>query len=81
MQFPQDVEARFAGDVNVEQNAGGRPGSRDRQQRRAVCKADHLITRSRQHHGKRVADGGIIIDYKNLPAGGGFLAHMPIHQQ
>jgi len=30
----------------------------------------------RQHHGKRVANSGVVIDYKNLPAGEGLLSHV-----
>ena len=76
MKFLQDIEAGFAGDMHVEQDAGRRPGSRNRQQCGAVGETDDLIAARRQHHGKRVANGGVVIDYKNLPAGVGFLSHV-----
>ena len=76
VQLLQNVEAGFAGDMHVEQDAGRRPGSRNRQQRGAVGKADDLIAARRQNHRKRVANGGIVIDYENLPAGRGFLSHV-----
>ena len=50
VKFLQDIEAGFAGNVHVEQDAGRRPGARDRQQCGAVGKTDHLIAARRQHH-------------------------------
>ena len=42
----------------------------------AVGKTDDLIAARRQDHGKRVANGGIVVDYENLPAGEGLLSHV-----
>ncbi len=42
----------------------------------AVRKTDDLIATCRQDHGKRVANGGIVIDYENLPTGEGLFSHV-----
>ena len=65
----QDIEAGFAGNMHIEQDAGRSPGARDRQQRRAVRKADHLIAARRQHHRQGVANGGIVVDDEDLAVG------------
>ena len=77
MKLFQDIEAGLSGDIHVEQYAGRRPCPRDCQQGRAVGETDDLIAACGQDHRKRVANGRVVIDYKNLPAGGGFLSHVP----
>ena len=77
MQFLEDVETGLTGDMHVEQDAGWRPGSCNRQQRSTVCKTNDLIASCRQDHRKRVANSRVVIDYENLPAGGDFFSHVP----
>jgi len=45
----------------------------------AVGKTDDLIAARRQDHGKRVANGGIVVDYENLPAEKVFSACFIVH--
>ena len=77
VKFLQDVETGFAGNVHVEQDGGRCPASRNRQKCCAVGETDHLIAAGRQHHGKRVADGGIVVHDKNLAPRVGFIGHVP----
>src|SRR5207237_8018367 len=59
----------FRSDMHVEQDAGGRPASRNGQQRRAIREADHFVATGRQNHRECVAYGRIVVDDKNLTAG------------
>ena len=77
MKLFQDIETGLTGDMHIEQDAGGCPGSRNRQQCCAVGETDDLITTRRQHHRERVANGRVVIDYEYLPTGGGFFSHVP----
>ncbi len=77
MQLSQNIEAGLTGDMHIEQDARRRPRSCNRQQRGAVGEADDLIAACRQDHRQRVANGGVVIDYKDLPTGGGFFSHVP----
>ena len=77
VKFLEDIETGLTGDMHIEQDAGWRPGSRNRQQRGAVCETDDLIATCRQDHRKRVANSRVVIDYENLPAGGDFFSHVP----
>ncbi len=76
MKLLQNVEAGFSGDVHVEQDAGRRPGSRNREQGGAVSETDDLIAARRQDHGQCIADSRIVVDHENLPAGEGFFSHV-----
>jgi hypothetical protein len=77
MQLFQNIETGLTGDMHIEQDAGWRPRSRNRQQSGAVGETDDLIAAGRQDHRKRVANGRVVINYENLPTGGGFLSHVP----
>ncbi len=67
----QNVEAGFAGNMYIEQDAGWRPASCNRQQRRTIREADHLIASCRQNHRQGFTNGRVIIDHENLAAGDG----------
>ena len=77
VKFLQYIETGFTGNVHVEQDAGRGPASRDRQQRRAVCEADHLIAACRQNHGEGFANGRIVVDHEYFAAGGWLFGHVP----
>ncbi len=77
MEFLQDIEAGLTGDMHIKQHAGWRSRPCNRQQGRAVGETDDLVATGRQHHRKRIANSGVVVDYKNLPAGGGFISHVP----
>ena len=76
MKLSQDIETGLTGDMHIEQDAGWRPRSRNRQQSCAVGETDDLIAARRQDHRKRVANGRVVIDYKDLPAGEGLFSHV-----
>ena len=79
MQLFQNIETGLTGDVHIEQDAGWRPRSCNRQQSGAVGETDDPIATRRQDHRKRVANGRVVIDYEDLPAEGAFSAmfHRP----
>ena len=77
MKLSENIETGLTGDMHIEQDAGWRSRSRNRKQCRAVSETDDLIAACRQDHRKRVANGRVVIDYEDLPTGGGFLSHVP----
>ena len=76
VQFLQNIEAGFAGNMHVKQDACRGAIPRHRKQRRSVGKTDDFVTSGRQDNGKGFADRGVVVDDEDLTAMRRFFGHM-----